>query len=58
MSGKAIKPQTIRNTLGRGGGTFTPGKAPSGGFQAIWNFSGRDNDYKNSPVAKPERNRG
>lgn len=52
---KAIKPQSTRNILGHGGGTFTPGKAPAGGFQAVWNFSGRPDDYKNSPVSKPEK---
>jgi hypothetical protein len=26
-----------------------------GGFQAVWNFSGRPDDYKNSPVSKPEK---
>lgn len=53
--GKAIKPQTVKNTMGRGGGTFTPGQMPAGGFQAVWNFSGRPDDYKNSPVSKPEK---
>jgi len=50
---KAIKPQTVRNTFGLGGGTFTPGTAPRGGYQAVWNFSDRPNDYKNSPTTKP-----
>lgn len=50
-----IRPQKPRDGYGYGGGTFTPGKAPMGGFQAVWNFSGRPDDYKNSPVSKPEK---
>jgi hypothetical protein len=49
---KAIKPQSVRNTLGLGGGRFTPGKAPEGGFQSMWVFDGTK-DYKNSPTTKP-----
>ena len=52
---KAVKPQTVRNTFGLGGGTFTPGRAPSGGFQAVWNFGPDSKDYKNSPTGKPEK---
>ena len=52
---KATKPQTVRNTYGLGGGTFKPGVAPAGGFQSVWNFSDRPNDYKNSPSTKPEK---
>ena len=55
---KAVKPQTIKNTYGHGGGTFTPGKAPVGGFQAVWNFSNRPGDFKNSPTSKPGKGRG
>lgn len=52
---KAVKPQTPKNVLGRGGGTFEPGRAPAGGFQSVWNFSDKPNDTKNSPTTKPER---
>ena len=53
MGAIATKPQTIKNTYGRGGGTFTPGTAPAGGYQAVWNFSGDSSDTKNSPTTKP-----
>jgi len=49
------RPQKPKDAMGFGGGTFKPGTAPAGGFQAVWNFSGRPNDYKNSPVSKPEK---
>ena len=52
---KDVKPQTVRNTFGLGGGTFTPGRAPAGGFQAVWNFGPDSKDYKNSPTGKPEK---
>ena len=52
---KAVKPQTVRNTFGLGGGTFTPGRMPSGGFQSVWNFGPDPKDYKNSPTGKPDR---
>ena len=52
---KAVKPQTVRNTFGLGGGTFTPGRAPAGGFQAVWTFGPDPKDYKNSPVSKPDK---
>ena len=52
---KAVKPQTVRNTFGLGGGTCTPGRAPAGGFQAVWNFGPDPKDYKNSPVSKPDK---
>ena len=52
---KAVKPQTVRNTFGLGGGTFTPSRAPAGGFQAVWNFGPDPKDYKNSPVSKPDK---
>ena len=52
---KPTKPQTVRNTLGLGGGTFKSGVAPAGGFQAVWNFSDNPTDYKNSPSTKPEK---
>ena len=52
---KAVKHQTVRNTFGLGGGTFTPGRAPAGGFQAVWNFGPDPKDYKNSPVSKPDK---
>ena len=55
---KATKPQTVRNTMGRGHNSFTPGKAPIGGFTAVWDSSGRPGDMKNSPTSKPEKNRG
>jgi len=50
---RAVKPQTVKNTLGLGGGYFEPGKVPAGGFQAVWCF-GKKGDYKNSPTTKPE----
>ena len=50
-----VRPQKPRDGYGYGGGTFTPGKMPLGGFQSVWNFSGRPDDYKNSPVSKPEK---
>ena len=49
-----IRPQKPKDGFGFGGGTFTPGKAPAGGFQSVWNFSDRPNDYKNSPTTKPD----
>jgi len=48
-----VRPQKPKDGYGFGGGTFTPGTAPRGGFQAVWNFSDRPNDYKNSPTTKP-----
>lgn len=48
----AVKPQTIKNTMGHGQNSFTPGKAPRGAFTAIWDFSGRSGDFKNSPTDK------
>lgn len=51
---KAVKPQTVRNTMGLGGGYFEPGKVPAGGFQAVWCFDETKGDYKNSPTTKPE----
>lgn len=50
-----VRPQKPRDGYGYGGGTFTPGKFPPGCFQAVWNFSDRPFDYKNSPVSKPEK---
>lgn len=52
---QATKPQSMKNVMGMGGGTFTPGTAPRGGFQAVWNFGPDPKDYKNSPVSKPEK---
>jgi hypothetical protein len=52
---KAVKPQSVKNTMGHPVNSFTPGKAPSGGFTSVWDFSGRPNDSKNSPVSKPEK---
>ena len=49
----ATKPQSMKNVMGLGGGTFTPGRAPEGGYQAVWNFGPDPKDYKNSPVSKP-----
>lgn len=51
---KSVKPQTVKNTLGRGGGYFVPGKVPPGGFQSVWCFEEQRGDYKNSPTTKPE----
>jgi hypothetical protein len=53
MGAIATKPQTVKNTYGRGGGTFTPGTAPAGGYQAVWNFGDDRSDTKNSPISKP-----
>ena len=55
---RATKPQSPKNVMGRGHNTFTPGKAPMGGFTPVWDFSGRPGDMKNSPTSKPEPNRG
>lgn len=49
------RPQKPRDGYGFGGGMFTPGVAPYGGYQAIWNFNGKKDDYKNSPVSKPDK---
>ena len=48
-----VRPQKPKDGMGFGGGTFKPGFAPEGGYQAVWNFSDRPNDYKNSPSTKP-----
>jgi hypothetical protein len=53
MGAKSIKPQTMKNTLGRGGGYFTPGVMPAGGFQSMWCFGDNKGDYKNSPTTRP-----
>ncbi len=46
---KAVRPQKVADTLGHGGGRFTPGILPAGGFQGMWVFDGTK-DYKNSPT--------
>ena len=51
----AVKPQSVKNTMGHGHNTFTPGKAPRGGFTAVWDYSGKSGDYKNSPTTKPDK---
>lgn len=51
---RAVKPQTIKNTLGRGGGIYQSGVAPAGGYQSVWNFGPNKGDFKNSPTNKPE----
>lgn len=48
------RPQTVRDTFGKGVNSYKSGKAPPG-FVSTWDFSGRPNDYKNSPTAKPEK---
>lgn len=50
-----VRPQKPKDSMGFGGGTFTPGHAPFGGFQAVWNFSGDPKNYKNSPTSKPDK---
>jgi hypothetical protein len=50
---RSVKPQTVRNTLGLGGGRCGYGKLPQGGFQGMWVFDDTE-DYKNSPTTKPE----
>lgn len=55
---RAVKPQTVKNTMGRGGGYFVPGVAPAGGYQSMWCYGPNKGDYKNSPTSKPESNRG
>lgn len=55
---KAVKPQTVRNTMGMGHNSYTPGKWPQGGLTTVWDYSGRPNDLKNSPTSKPEPRRG
>jgi hypothetical protein len=48
--------QSPRDAYGYKGGTFTPGKAPHGGFQPVWNFgTPSPGDSKNSPTGKPEK---
>ena len=57
-SGRAampVRPQKPKDGFGFGGGTFTPGRMPSGGYQAVWNFGPDPKDYKNSPVSKPDK---
>ena len=54
---KAVKPQTVKNTMGHPRNSFTPGVAPQGGFTAVWDYSDRPNDSKNSPVSKPDKGR-
>ena len=51
---RAAKPQTPKNVMGRGHNSFTPGKAPMG-YTAVWDFSDRPYDLKNSPTSKPEK---
>ena len=51
----AVRPQKPKDAFGFGGGTFTPGRAPFGGFQAVWNFDGNPKNYKSSPTGKPEK---
>lgn len=55
---RAVKPQTVKQTMGRGHNSFTEGKWPLGGLTTVWDYSGRPNDVKNSPISKPEKNRG
>ena len=50
---KAIKPETPQDAYGYGSGRFTPGRAPSGGFTPVWDYSDRPVDVKNSPTSKP-----
>lgn len=52
-----VRPQKIKDSMGHGGGTFTPGVAPAGGFQSVWNFSNCPTDYKNSPSTKPNKSK-
>lgn len=54
---KPIRPQIPQDTYGLGGGYFTPGKVPAGGFNSMWCFNG-SHDPKKSPTTKPEKNRG
>ena len=55
MAAMPVRPQKPKDGFGFGGGTFTPGRAPAGGFQAVWNFGPDPKDYKNSPVSKPDK---
>lgn len=55
---RAVKPQTVRNTLGLGGGRYQSGVAPAGGYQSVWTFGENKGDFKNSPTNKPEPSRG
>ena len=52
---KAVKPQSVKNTMGHGHNSYTPGRAPMGGFTGVWDYSGRPNDTKNSPTSKPQK---
>ena len=50
-----IRPQKPVDGTSGGGGTFTPGMAPKGGFQGVWNFGPNRGDTKNSPTSKPDK---
>ena len=54
--GKPVRAQTPSDLQQFGAGTFTPGQAPKGGFQAVWNYSD-SSDFHKSPVVKPNRGR-
>ena len=57
MYAKPVRPQMPKDVYGHGCNSYESGYAPTGGFHAVWDFSGRPNDYKNSPVSKPEKPR-
>ena len=48
------RPQIVRDTFGRGVNSYQSGKAPPG-YVSTWDFSGKPNDSKHSPVSKPEK---
>lgn len=48
------RPQIVRDTFGRGVNSYESGKAPPG-YVSTWDFSGKPNDSKHSPVSKPEK---
>jgi len=52
---KAIKPQSVKNTMGHPRNSFTPGQWPLGGLTTVFDYSGRPNDSKYSPTSKPEK---
>ena len=53
QSAVTTRPQKPKDGMGFGGGIFKPGRMPEGGYQAVWNFSDRPEDFKNSPISKP-----
>ena len=57
MYAKPVRAQMPKDCYGHGVNHWESGKAVSGGFLSVMDFSGRPNDYKNSPISKPEKPR-